>query len=334
MMLELEWNDRRIEGMPVDWSASRVRLLGRDGRLWDVPPAEVKSFRRTASQFTSYSLAEMRGQLMREFGHAFDVSGAGLYLVVHPKGEKDQWAHRFEDIYRVFVRYFSVRGLAPARPAVPLVAVVFPTRQGFAKYAAQTGARIGPGVLGYYSPSTNRVLLYDVSRETGQQEHWQINAETIIHEAAHQVAFNTGIHSRSAMPPRWVAEGLGTLFEAPGVWAPRKFPNQQHRFNRVRLRDFQNRAATRPQGFLPQFVSSDRIFGSDPLAAYAEAWALTFFLMETRPRDYAKYLGKTAQGAGGMDSNAVERLKTFTDCFGADLQLLEAHYLRYIGSLK
>src|SRR5436190_8860041 len=41
--------------------------------------------------------------------------------------------------------------------------------------------------------------------------------DTMIHEATHQVAFNTGLHSRIGENPRWVVEGLATVFEAPGV---------------------------------------------------------------------------------------------------------------------
>ena len=33
-----------------------------------------------------------RGQLLREFGQGYDVSGVGHYLVVHPAGKRDQWA--------------------------------------------------------------------------------------------------------------------------------------------------------------------------------------------------------------------------------------------------
>src|SRR5262245_20690259 len=32
--------------------------------------------------------------------------------------------------------------------------------------------------------------------------------DTMIHEATHQVAFNTGLHSRLGCNPKWVVEGL------------------------------------------------------------------------------------------------------------------------------
>ena len=115
-------------------------------------------------------------------------------------------AERFEELYRSFVHYFSVRGLSPRRPAFPLVAIVFYSQQEFFRYSAQNGFRIGPGTLGFYSADTNRILMYDPDGGRGDDAAWQEAAETIIHEAAHQTAFNTGVHSRYTMPPRWTVE--------------------------------------------------------------------------------------------------------------------------------
>ena len=61
--------------------------------------------------------------------------------------------------------------------------------------------------LGYYDPVTNRIYLYDVTAGQADPQKWHVNAETIIHEAAHQTAFNIGIHPRFATSPAWVVEG-------------------------------------------------------------------------------------------------------------------------------
>lgn len=331
--IRLTLKGQAVEGKPVRWSDSRVILLGRDGRLWDFKPNEAKDFAQTQSVFRTFSQGELRGQLQSEFGNRFDVSGTGHFLVVHPAGQKDLWAARFEELYRSFVHYFSVRGFNPQSPPFPLVAIVFARQDEFFRYAAEEGSRISPGTLGYYSPGTNRIVLFD---QTGGKpsKDWRENAETIIHEAAHQSAFNTGVHSRYAMPPRWVAEGLGTMFEAPGVWNSRQFPHQEQRINRGRLQSFQRLAAARPKGLLAEVVSSDRIFQTNGEQAYAEAWALTFFLAETEPRKYFAYLSKTAFRKAFADYRSPERLRDFTNSFGGDLALLEARYLRFLAGLK
>jgi len=40
-MLELSFPDRKIEGAPINWNEDTIHLLGRDGWLWDINPAEV-----------------------------------------------------------------------------------------------------------------------------------------------------------------------------------------------------------------------------------------------------------------------------------------------------
>ncbi len=330
---DVTFGGRRVQGRPLAWTPERVFLLGRDGYLWDFAPGDAKDFRQSPSEFRSLTKNELRGQLQQEFGQSFDVTSTGNYLVVHPAGDESQWASRFETLYRSFLHYFTARGFRPQTPIFPLVAVVFPTQQDFLRYAARDGESISPQVLGYYSPRTNRILMYDST--AGQGGDWTQNAETLIHEAAHQTAFNTGVHSRWSMPPRWVAEGLGTMFEARGVYDAPHFTSQPDRLNRGRLEAFQRFAASRrPKGHLAAIIGSDRAFSADPDGAYAEAWALTFYLAETEPRKYFAYLAKTGSHSPFVEVRGPERLKDFTSVFGDQLDLLEAKMLRYLGELK
>ncbi len=205
--VQLSIRGTSVCGTPVSWSDQRVCLLVRDGMLWQFAPGEAEHFLQISADFRPFSQSEMRGQLLQEFGRGYDVSGTGNYLVVHPAGQRDRWAPRFEALYRSFAHYFTARGMRPQRPQFPLVAVVFRSQADFARYAAQDGMQVQPGVLGFYSPASNRVLLYDVTWGNGNDEQWYVNAETIIHEATHQTAFNCGVHSRFA--PRlagWVKD--------------------------------------------------------------------------------------------------------------------------------
>ena len=324
-----------VEGTPVAWDSARVLFLARNGFLFDFTPDSIADFREIARGFRPWSQSEMRGQLQQEFGRRFEVSGTGNYLVVHPAGQRDRWAGRFEALYRSFVHYFSVRGMRPATPQFPLVAIVFHSQADFSKYVRQTGGSAAPGILGFYSPRTNRIILYDVTQGQSDDTNWHVNAETIIHEATHQMAFNTHIHSRFALPPRWAGEGLAMLFEAPGVWDARHHPRPEDRINRGRLDQFrQFLQASRPKGFLTQFVGqSERVFAIAPSAAYAEAWALTFFLSEKEPTRYMQYLAKTAAREPLKSYSSAEQLQEFTDVFGRDMTMLEARYLRFIQQL-
>ena len=332
--IRLRLGDERLEGYAAAWSSDRVLLLGRDGRMWDFHPSAAKDFTKANERFQSYSQSAMRGALQREFGDQYEVSGTGHYLVVHPVGEKDLWAERFEKLYREFQHYFTSRGMRPKPPEFPLVAVVCYDRNHFARFAAKDGVNIRGGTLGYYSPTTNRVLLYDTT--VGQPNaDWTLNAETIIHEATHQTAFNTGIHSRLTAQPKWVAEGLASMFEAPGVWNSSVHRKLEDRINRYRLERFKNYVATRRKpGALEQLVGSDRIFQYDSDAAYAEAWALSFYLAEREPRKYVQYLQTLAARQPLSDYPSTRRLQDFRQVFGNDLPMLEVHMLRFVETLE
>jgi hypothetical protein len=332
-LVRLEFGEARIEGTPLAASGNQVVLLDRDGRLWDFDATQAKNIQKTTRQFSGYSAGILRSRLYGEFGKAFEVSGTGHYLVVHPTGQRDRWSRQFEDLYRQFWHYFSVRGFDLREPEFPLVAVVFPNRQEFLRYADRERAGMAAGLIGYYSPTTNRIALYDQREGQGGKSTDLENAATVIHEATHQTAFNTGIHNRFSSTPRWIAEGLGTLFEAPGIYNSRSHARRKDRLNPGRLADFQAARADRAAVAWNELLVSDRLFDADATRAYAEAWAFTFFLVETRPREYSKYLARTAARPDFKAYTPAERLSDFTAVFGDNFKLLDAHFLRLMDDL-
>ncbi len=314
-----------VSGTPLAWSTEEITLLARDGQLLRLATRDAQRYRKVSDVFRSFSSSEMKGRLLTEFGSGFEVTATSHYLVVHAAGQRDQWAQRFESFHRAFVHYFSVRGWRVPEPRFPLVAVVFPTQSQYFAHARATNVAITKEVLGYYSPISNRILMYDLTNvHPGAQA---ATFETVVHESAHQTAFNTGMHDRLRPPPRWLIEGLGTLFEARGVWDPRGHPNQLDRINAYRLERFQAYLPRRARGSLLDMIATDRLFETDPDAAYAEAWAFSFFLAETRPKQYVEYLQRTAHRTG----EPVDQVQEFAAVFGANLQLLETHYLRFLG---
>lgn len=332
--LEVELHGQQIQGTPVEWNENEVLLLGRDGHLSGFAPSEVGDFRKTSDSFRPYSSAEMRRALQAEFGRNLEVSSTRHYIVAHPPGESDLWAERFEQLYRSFHHYFTARGFSLQTPQFPMVAIVFANQNDYRRYASRTGVQLSPGVIGYYSILSNRVAMYDLTEGSGVAEDWRHNAETIIHEAAHQSAFNTGLHNRFAPPPLWIVEGLGTMFEASGVNDARRHPHQADRINPARLAALRRRLATgRPADTLAALVSSDRLFQTNPDAAYAEAWALTFYLVETNPRGYARLLSRTAELPPLESYSSQQRLRDFAEIFGTDFTMLDARLLRFIDSL-
>jgi hypothetical protein len=332
-MVEGTIQGKRIEGVLLGAGRQSVGLLGRDGQIWPFESGEAVKFNKTASRFRPYPPSEFLAALLRELGAAYEVTGTSHYMIAHPRGQQGRWAERFEDLYRSFIQYFSVRGFEPAAPAFPLAGIVCVNRSEFERLAA--GHVASPsGVLGYYDPRSNRLTLYDMGGN-GNSANWQRNAAVLVHEATHQMAFNTGVHDRYAPPPAWVAEGLATLFEAPGVCDPRNHTQLSERVNRGRQRAFQQTMAPRHRPeVLAAIVASDDLFRSNPQAAYAEAWALSFCLTETEPRKYAEYLKRTASRPPFRKYTAAERTADFTAVFGGDWRMLEARLLRFMAGVK
>ena len=276
-----------VEGRPLAWSDSQVRLLARDGSLHDFSPKEAKNAKKTSPKYRPMSDSELRAQLYHEFDGRMEFTSTGHYLVVHPPGAGQAWAKRFEQVYRSLLSYVRVRGFRPREPGFPLVAVVLRSEAEYRRFLRSSGTTVLPGALGHYDHYTNRVILYDVTAGAGD---WTETADTIIHEATHQVAFNVGVHSRATDMPYWVPEGLAMLFEPRAVWDARGSDRREDRINAGRLADFRYYSKEgKPPFTLAEFAASDQPFKRSGTAAYAQAWTLAFYLAETRPREYSRY---------------------------------------------
>ncbi|MEX0642591.1 MAG: DUF1570 domain-containing protein [Pirellulales bacterium] len=332
-MFRARVDGKMLEGKPLSWSADQMLLLGRDGQLYRFNPKKAKESQKTSPRFFGYSPSEMKVQLQKEFGKQFEVTETRHYLVVHSQGERDEWANRFEDLYKRFEHYFRVRGFKLEEPPYPLVAVVFRNEADYRRHAEASGTPVPPRWLGHYSPISNRIFLFDST--TGDAAHWSTNADTIIHEATHQTAYNSGVHRRFSGTPRWVSEGLATMFEARGVWSSQYDNTQADRINRGRHFGFKDLVSNRwKPGMVVNLISSDRMFQSDEADAYALAWAMSFYLCETQPRLYGQYLAKTAERPMFGGYAAAERVADFEDIFGSEWKMFEMKFLRYMAEVK
>ena len=319
---------RVLEGQPLKWNDRQMFLLGRDGRLHEFNPQEAEESKKLGPAFQSYSSSEMKSLLRKEFGDQFSATTTQHFVVVHPRGQWSAWAERLESLFRSFNHYMQVRGFRLQRSKMPLVAIVFRNQRDYYTHAAASGTPLMPGTLGHYDPESNRVFLFDA----GSKE-WSANAETIIHEATHQTAFNVGVHRRFAEQPRWVVEGLAMMFEARGVWDGRSVHSQSDRINRQRLDDFRYYLKQRPPGAIAALLASDQLFRTNPGFAYAEAWTVSFFLCETRPQEYCRYLERVAARPAFSAYSARQRMADFSRSFGSDMALLDAQLRRFVEKL-
>ena len=82
-------------------------------------------------------------------------------------------------------------------------------------------------------------------------------------------------------------------------------------------------------------ISTDARFNDADQAAdaYAEAWALSFYLIRTKKEAYIKYLNALAAKPRLVFDTPEERLAEFKAAFGDDLKQIETEILKQ-GRLK
>jgi hypothetical protein len=354
--LELVVGDRPHVGMCLARDDRCCWLQAPDGRLSLITLKDVTSYRKVSSSFRGLTAVEAREQLGRELGREFEVAAAGQYVVAAPHGRARTYADLLDRVHRSFTTFFSRRSFDLPPLEFPLMAVVYPDEASFAAYCRQDGMTYVPGLKGYYSPESNRIALFDdehslVLRTDGLDGRAAddeftaaglVNAatiqaelrDTLVHEATHQLAFNTGLHPRIGQNPRWVVEGLAMIFErnVDGGQAAR-YGDEAARLNGERYDWFMHRARARLIS-VEDLVGSDRPFGSATLDAYSEAWALTFYLSERHSAEYVEYLELIRARDPLAEYSAEARIADFQKCFGDDLAWLQVQWLRFMDELE
>ncbi len=342
---------KTIEGKVVAVNSATCTLMDRMGRIHFQPVSKIQSIKKIGQRFEPGSTAAFRQSLIQEFKGRYEVAGSTHYMVCAPAGRAKQYAKLFESIYRDVEHFYHSRGFRVKRPDVPLVAIVFRSQSEFAQYCRRDNVAPSPTLMGYYSPVSNRVALFDDAKlltesdpETPARANKGIaayaaitgnTADTVIHEATHQVGFNIGIHSRLGGTPVWVVEGLATSLEPTGM---RKKSGRQlisDRINSERADWFKRRhRPKRPMGSLAKLIATDDFFHKSTLNSYSEAWAFSFFLLENSSRrlQFVRYLKTIVERDASRGYSAQQRLKDFQDAFG-DIARLEVEFIRYMDRI-
>ena len=377
-LIEVRIGSETLQGKVYAHNTKSFWLQSQDGRLRHLASDDVHKFRKIAPQFSAWSASVVRDNLRREFGKGFEFAGTRHYVVGAPTSQKARlYAETFEELFRMFQMYFSVRGFKISEPEFPLIAIVFPDADSFVRYAAAENVDGARSYLGYYMSLSNRIAFYetpaaqqsqllptqifpsgsvgpfaDVGLPFARQDvPWLDDVllldggpwgtfqgslkDTLIHEATHQAAFNAGLHSRIGPNPKWVVEGLATVFEAPGIRNSGGSGPARTRINHGRFMAFGDfcKSRLKPKS-LEAFLSTDDLFKTSMPDLYSEAWALSFFLIETRPRAYAEYLRTITARDPLHDYSSEDRVADFKNTISKELPLLEAEFLRFIAAIK
>ncbi len=347
--------ESRIQGkLLVTAEDGGLMLLTADGQMHSVQPDEVVNHTSDSQPFKPLTQADAAKQILAALPAGFEVHMTAHYIICHNTSKAyAQWCGAlYERLYAAFINFWSRKGFALHEPELPMVCIVFADH---ASYGRWTEAELGAGtkhIIAYYSLQTNRVTMYDLTgsealrrADDRRGSAAQINqmlarpdaermVATIIHEATHQIAYNCGLQTRYADIPLWVSEGVAVYFEAPDLTSAKGWRTIGE-VNRPRLTKFREYLSSRPADSLKSLLADDKRL-RDPrqaLDAYAEAWALNYFLIRQKPKEYTAYLQALAAKRPLVWDEPVDRLKEFKAAFG-DLPTLDAEFLRHMQKVR
>jgi hypothetical protein len=343
---------RQVKGhILVEAVDGGILLEGRDGRLWNITPRELHKQEKIGIPFSPLSAEELGEQLQAEFGEQFSIVKTKHFVICSSADPRyARWCGTlFERLLTSFRKQWRRKETDLKPPGLPLSAIVFSNQQEFAEYATRdAGAETAATAKGYYSIKNNRMVLYDLTAElkgsrprTTNEINTRLatsafNVATIVHEATHQIAFNTGMHTRYADNPVWLTEGMAMYFETPDLKSKTGWKTAG-KVNRKRNRQFREFLTNRrgPDSLITLIQNDKRFTDGTTIAdAYAEAWALSHYLIRTKRNAYLNYLERISSKPRLFWDTPEQRVAEFKAAFGDDLEKLDRTFLRYMKRLR
>jgi hypothetical protein len=266
---------------------------------------------------------------------------------------------RCELMYSLFLNHFTVKGFKLTPPPRRLMVALFDNPEGLEAYV---GHPIGAFLAGVYHLPSNRLVVYDfgrnrtliqnkerfeasvrklhdwqrahllgrMDRETGEVRT-DINISTLMHETAHQMAFNSGMMNREGDLPLWLVEGIATYCEPTegGHW------KGIGETNRARLRPLRKGVKgelsfLRLQALVENdlWLRTPGVTAQQVLMGYSQSWALVKMLMDEQPASLQRYCTLIYSRR-----TSEHRLTDFAEVFGSDLAKLEKRHRDFIKRL-
>jgi hypothetical protein len=325
-----------------------VLLESPDGVQHTIEGPSVLGRQKSDTPFKPLSPDELGEQLLEKLPAGFRVHTTPHYVVCYNTSrEYAEWTSSlFERLYKAFANYWKRQGMELSEPEFPMVVIAFADRAGYVAASREVLGDAARNIVGYYNLKSNQVLTYDLTgaesvrnpanRRGSQREITQMLSQraavplvaTIVHEATHQIAFNCGLQTRLSDIPLWLCEGMAVYFEAPDLSSSRGWRGIG-RVNYPRLTTFRRNLPNWRRDSLVSLIADNQRFRdpSTAVAAYADAWALNYYLIKHRPEEYTAYLKMLAAKPQMVQDDRATRLREFQQHFG-DLAELEQDFLK------
>ena len=351
--------ERNEEGRVILEAPDGIAFESRDGQLYGITLRNLLTRRSDELPFTPYTKAEMLERLKEEFpaSEGYDyMLQYGPFIVVYATSKPfaNWYGSLLEKLYKNYVPHWKRLGVELTEPQFPMVAVLLSSEERFQQYGRQDEAFLIPGQCAYYNKLTNRIVMYDMSGLQVFQEgnrrpaaasdiqrflaHPQSNNNitAVVHEAVHQVGYNTGMHPRHVFAnPLWLCEGLAVLHEVPDPRNNLGWTLGPH-INTRRLEQLR-RHLDNPQLVSPiqKMIQDDDLLRKQATALdnYALAWGVTYYLVKRRPKELAAYLTLLQTKTPLSDDDAEIRMSDFESCFGTDWDAFYRDFAAFVRRL-
>lgn len=324
-----------------------------DGQLLALHPEEILAKQNSEAAMQPLTADQLIDQLKSQLKDDFKFLKTKHYVIAYNTSQiyADWVGQLYERFYRAFFNDWNTRGIKLQEPRFPLVAIVFRTKADYQEFAHKDIGKEADAMIGYYYINTNRVIMYDITgvdenvptsgkvssqyviNTIKSQPEGERNVATIVHEAVHQLAYNTGLQVRLADNPRWLSEGLAMYFEAPDLNNAQGWKIGNINYYNFRL--FVSYVNQRPANSIQTLVQDDQKFGDASLvtAAYSESWALTYFLMKARKKQFTAYMKDIGEMEVLGEADSKRRLEHFEKHFG-DLEKLDRDFLNFMRNVR
>jgi hypothetical protein len=347
--------EQQIVGrLVVEAQDGGLLLMERDGTLWAITPDELVKHTSDDEPFKPLSKDEISKKILAELPAGFDVIKTSHYLIFYDtsKAYATWCGSLFERLYLACTNYWTRKGFTLKEPEFPLVAIVFSDKEAYAKFAQPDLGDAADAIVGYYSLMSNRMTMFDLSgietaggprgRGGTSAQINQILAQpqatqmvaTVVHEATHQIAYNCGLHTRLSDCPLWFSEGIALFFETPDLKSAKGWSGIGA-VNYSRLERFQAYQQKRPAESLETLIATDKRHRDTKIGldAYAESWALTYFLIHQKPKEYVAYMKMLSQKKPLLSDKPEKRLEEFEKAFGK-IGKLDEEFQRYMNRVN
>lgn len=350
-----EWTIRTEAGTLL--VTGRQTAVGRDGtllvedragRLRMLSPADIQNHQPLRQPWQPLNSSDLAQLLLADLGEEFTVTQTEHYLILANSNEDyaEFCGKLLEKVHTEFTELMRELEVPLRLPEQPLPVLIFASTAEFQAHAERMHPEVSfDETPGFYSVRDNLVLLQDLTRDRGLKTSAAIRRKladqplqlaTIVHEAVHQLAFNSGVQVRLADNPVWFSEGLALCFEQTStrtalLWTRPNLVNARHHPEFVRI-------AGDSDAFIPlqELIQQDLFFQQSQTApaAYAESWALTTWLLRERPKQLAAWIARLSQLKPLQAVAPADRAAMFLDTIGNSPAELTSEIIAAVKKLR